>query len=63
MNLTKITNLTFSGIDTEDYPEFCDAYVDSAEWEDGTPLTEQELEDLTLNHADFWYEDLMESLR
>ena len=27
-----------------DYPDFCDAYVESAEKLDGTPLTEVELE-------------------
>jgi len=31
-------------IDMNDYPDFCDAYVESAEKLDGTPLTDVELE-------------------
>ena len=38
----KIVNLEIDGIDTTDYPDFCDAYASYAEWEDGTPLTEEE---------------------
>ena len=30
-----------------DYPDFCDAYVESAEKLDGTPLTDVELEELS----------------
>lgn len=29
-----------------DYPKFCDAYFEYAEDENGSPLTEAELEDL-----------------
>ncbi len=42
----KITNLEVGGIDTGDYPDFCDAYASYAEWEDGTVLTEEELEEI-----------------
>ncbi len=34
----KIKNVEFDGIDTGDYPDFCDAYIVYAEHEDGTPL-------------------------
>ena len=40
----KIKNIEFDGVDTGDYPDFCDAYIVYAEHEDGTPLTEEELE-------------------
>lgn len=42
----KLQNVEVDGIDTRDYPDFCDAYVTYAEYEDGTPLTEEELDNL-----------------
>lgn len=35
-------------VKTYDYPDFCDAYAVYAEWSDGTPLTEQELEEIPI---------------
>ena len=40
----EVTNIELGGVDMTDYPDFCDAYVESAEKLDGTPLTEVELE-------------------
>ncbi len=40
----EVTNIELGGVDMSDYPDFCDAYVESAEKLDGTPLTEVELE-------------------
>lgn len=34
------------GVDSEDYPDFCDAYVEYAEDLSGRPLTEHELEQI-----------------
>jgi hypothetical protein len=36
-------SIEIDGIDTEDYPDFSDAYIAYAEFEDGTPLSEDEL--------------------
>ena len=41
------------GIDRRDYPDFCDAYISYAEYTDGTPLNDQELEDLTEREGDY----------
>lgn len=38
-------SIEIEGIDTDDYPDFVDAYITYAEYEDGTPLTDQELHD------------------
>jgi len=38
-----IRSIDIDGIDTEDYPDFVDAYITYAEYEDGTPLTDEEL--------------------
>ena len=40
-------SIRIDGVDSEDSPKFVDAYVTSAEFEDGTPLSEEELEQLT----------------
>jgi hypothetical protein len=64
----KIINWEIDGVDTADYPDFCDAYFSYAEFEDGTELTDDELETLTdaypevINEAAFdncvsWAED------
>jgi hypothetical protein len=45
MELSKIENVVFGGIDMSDYPKFCDAYIESADY-NGRPATEAELEDM-----------------
>ncbi|HLD91160.1 MAG TPA: hypothetical protein VI911_09125 [Patescibacteria group bacterium] len=52
--MDKIYNYEISGIDTKDYPDFCDAYVSYAEHEDGTPLTDEELDEV--NESGMVYE-------
>jgi hypothetical protein len=60
MDLTKISNIQFDGIDHSDYPDFCDAYIVSAEYE-GREMTDEELDELNENR-DFVYEQLWEHL-
>ena len=40
-------SIEIDGVDSNDYPDFVDAYVAYAEFEDGTPLSEEELYQLT----------------
>jgi|TARA_Y100000310_G_scaffold112189_1_gene110680 hypothetical protein len=42
----KLFNLKLAGINTRDYPDFCDAYISHAEDENGRELTDDELEDI-----------------
>ena len=44
IKFNEVTNIELGGVDKNDYPDFCDAYVESAEKLDGTPLTDVELE-------------------
>ena len=39
-----VGSVEIDGIDREDYPDFVDAYIVAAEYEDGTPLTDEELQ-------------------
>jgi hypothetical protein len=40
------STLQVDGIDTRDYPDFCDAFICYGEYTDGTPLEEVDLEAL-----------------
>lgn len=52
-----INDLSVSDIDMRDYPDFCDAHIDYAVWEDtGLELTESELDYLNENDYDIVYE-------
>jgi hypothetical protein len=42
----KLDNVVISGVDLEDFPDFCDAYVESADYE-GVELTDVELDELS----------------
>jgi len=39
-----MSSIEIDGIDTEDYPDFCDAYISKAKFEDGVELDDTELE-------------------
>lgn len=49
-------SIEVDGVETWDYPDFADAYADYAEFEDGTPLTEQQLELLSDQHSEIIHE-------
>lgn len=40
------------GVDLKDYPDFCDAFFYYAEWEDGTPLTDDELDQMAEDYPE-----------
>ena len=42
----KLDNVVIGGVDFEDFPDFCDAYVESADY-DGVEMTESELDELS----------------
>jgi hypothetical protein len=46
LNGRAVKNAEVDGVDSGDYPDFCDAFFSYAEYEDGTPLTDEELEQL-----------------
>ena len=48
MNYKLITNIHVDGIDFNDYPDFVDAYIYSAEY-DGEEMTEEQLGELNEN--------------
>ena len=58
----EITNVEVEGIDTRDYPEFCDAFISSADWADtGEALTDPEL-DIVNENSDLVHDYVWEAL-
>jgi hypothetical protein len=60
LNLFKISNIEFEDVDYKDYPDFCDAFISSADM-DGIPMTEEELEKLNEDKC-FVFEKLFDKL-
>jgi hypothetical protein len=54
IDLTKVTDIVFADIDFADYPDFSDAYIESADY-DGEPMTQEQIESLP---PVFFYEQL-----
>jgi hypothetical protein len=52
IDFTKITNVEVDGIDLNDYPDFVDAFITSAEY-DGREMTDEELDYINDVHLDF----------
>jgi hypothetical protein len=48
----RVVDLEVDGVDGRDYPDFSDAYFSYACYEDGTELTDDELNELTESHSD-----------
>jgi hypothetical protein len=61
LDYSKVHGIEVDGIDTRDYPDFCDAYIAGAtiELEDGTfrDATDEELDELN-SDRDFVYEQV-----
>ena len=58
LDYSLIDNVVFGGVDPEDYPDFCDAYIESADY-NGVEMTEAQLELLDIS---YFYEDIIESI-
>jgi hypothetical protein len=60
MDYKKIDNIEIDGTDTKDYPDFCDAYIVSADY-DGVPMTDEQLDEIN-EDGDFQHECIMNDL-
>ena len=60
MDYKKITNVVLDGIDLEDYPDFCDAFIVSADY-DGEPMSEDQIDKLN-EDSDYVYTKIEEFL-
>lgn len=60
MDYKLIDNIEIDGIDTNDYPDFCDAFIASADY-DGEQMTEKQLDEINQD-IDFVYECVLTNL-
>jgi hypothetical protein len=58
LDYSKITDIEIDGIDKSDYPDFCDAYIASANY-NGREMTQEELENLDTT---FVYDKVIEKV-
>jgi hypothetical protein len=49
---THSNTFVLDGVDEADYPDFCDAFIGIAEFEDGTELNELEINELNDKYYD-----------
>ena len=54
MDYKKIDNIEVDGIDTKDYPDFCNAFICSADY-DGKKMTDKQLDEIN-EDSDFVYQ-------
>jgi hypothetical protein len=62
LNGRAVVDARIDGIDMSDYPDFCDAYFESACYEDGTALTDDELNDLTDQNPEALHEMIYDQI-
>lgn len=64
-NGLEIDDIEVDGIDTRDYPDFCDAYISNMwliEGDKAREATDVELDDINDNERDFVYDEVYNSL-
>ncbi len=60
MNRKLIDNIEVDGIDPTDYPDFCDAYISSADY-NGKPMTDKQLDEINMD-GEFIYDCVQKKL-
>ena len=61
LDLRKVGNMEFEGIDFADYPDFVDAFLVAADY-DGKEMTEEQIDYINDEHYDFVNERVYSSL-
>ena len=59
IDLSRVSDIEFSGVDNNDYPDYSDAFIESAMYR-GREMTQEEMDDLMDNYREFVYKKLME---
>ena len=56
------SSLEVDGVDSRDYPDFSDAYFSSGYFTDGTPMSDEDLDQLTNTYGEMLYDKAYDSL-
>tara|TARA_Y100001972_G_C7462044_1_gene235716 strand:+ start:100 stop:327 length:228 start_codon:yes stop_codon:yes gene_type:complete len=63
LNNLEVTDVEVDGVDMKDYPDFCDAYIESAKFvSSGKELNDDELIKLQEDNPELFFEDVMETV-
>lgn len=57
-----MTSLEVDGVDSRDYPDFADAYFSAGYFTDGTPMSDEELDQFQNENGDLLYDKAYDSL-
>jgi hypothetical protein len=56
--LSEVQDIKFSGIDNSDYPDYSDAFIESATYKN-REMNQEEIDELTDDYPEFIYNELM----
>ena len=59
-NIKLVSNIQVQGIDMNDYPDFCDAFIEGADY-NGVEMTEEQLIQFEENYPDYCYEAIAQA--
>ena len=59
-NINLVSNIQVEGIDFNDYPDFCDAFIAGADY-NGVEMTEQEVIQFEEDYPDYCYEAIAQA--
>ena len=62
LNGRKVLFAEVEGVDFKYYPKFCDAYIAYAEFENGMPLNDFQLDQLTEENYDFIHSECTDQM-
>ncbi len=61
IDLSLVDNILVDGIDWNDYPDFCDAFISSADY-NGNEMSEELIDKLNDEYPDFVYEQVVNAI-
>ena len=61
LDIKKVSNLEFDGVNTTDYPDFCDAFVCSCDY-DNRKATDEEIDYINDNFLGDFYDEIYQSI-
>ena len=61
INFDKVEILEVDGVNHNDYPKYCDAFISQANY-DGKPMSDEMINEINDNYPDFVYIQVMEQI-
>ena len=59
IDLSQVNDIEFSGVDNGDYPDYSDAFIESATYK-GRDMLQEEMDELMDDYRDFVYNQIMD---